>query len=142
MAERQEQLWNTYVEQQMQSSGAKIRVLMNFIPALLFFMYRKEWKEKYDDYTFWFWIAIASFVSLALVGTATTAVDRVSLYFIPIQIAVLARLPYLARNNLSPNTTKVAIVLMYTAVLFVWLFFASHSHCWVPYQNIIFSELW
>lgn len=33
------------------------------------------------------------------------------------------------------------VVLGYTLVLFVWLNFAVHSHDWIPYQNLIFKEL-
>jgi len=141
LAEKQEQLWETYVEKQMQSSGAYIRVIMNFFPAMLLLMYRKQWKRHYADYPFWFWVAIGSIASMFLVGAATTAVDRVALYFIPIQLAVFSRLPYLARKQMSPQMTKIIIILGYTAVLFVWLAFASHAHCWIPYQNILFERI-
>ncbi len=135
LAEQQEKLWENYVEAQMQSDGAKIRVAMNLIPSLLFFMYRKEWKRTYDDYRFWFWIALGSIVSVFLVSAASTAVDRVALYFIPIQLVVFARLPYLGRKNISPQVMKVLIVLGYALVLFVWLNYATHSEYWIPYQN-------
>ena len=141
LAEKQEQLWETYVENQMQSSGAYIRVIMNFFPAMLLLMYRKQWKRHYADYPFWFWVAMGSIASMFLVGAATTAVDRVALYFIPIQLAVFSRLPYLARKQMSPKMTKIIIILIYTAVLFAWLVFASHSHCWIPYQNILFERI-
>jgi hypothetical protein len=141
LAEKQEQLWNTYVEQKMQSSGAYIRVFMNFLPAILLLNYRKQWKKDYADYPFWFWIAIGSIVSMFLVGSATTAVDRITLYFIPIQLAVYSRLPYLARNRISPKMTKLMIIIGYTAVLLTWLVFASHAHCWLPYKNIMFESI-
>ena len=137
LAEKQEQLWSTYVEEQMHSAGAKIRVAMNFVPAILLLIYRKKWKKQYRDYPFWFWIAISSIISVGLVDAATTAVDRISLYFIPLQLAVYSRLPFLAKKQLPPNVTKILILLGYTAVLFVWLFFASHSSCWIPYKNIL-----
>lgn len=137
VAEQQEQLWKNYVEQQMQSSGARIRVFMNFVPAVLFLVYRKTWKKNYADYPFWFWVALGSLASMALVDEATTAVDRISLYFIPIQIAVFSRLPVLLRHQMSPQLIKVIIILGYTTVLFVWLFYASHAHCWIPYQNVL-----
>ena len=139
LADQQEELWENYVEAQMQSDGAKIRVAMNLFPSLLFLMYRKEWKRTFDDYSFWFWIAIGSIISVFLVGAASTAVDRVALYFIPIQLVVFARLPYLARKNVSPSVTKVLIVLMYLLVLFVWLKYASHAEYWIPYQNLLFQ---
>lgn len=141
LADQQEKLWKNYVEAEMESAGAKIRVAMNLFPSLLFFMYRKEWKKSFDDYTFWFWIALGSIISVGLVGFASTAVDRVALYFIPIQLVVFARLPYLARKQISPSVIKVLIVLMYTLVLFVWLNFASHSYAWLPYQNLLFQGL-
>ena len=141
LAEKQEELWKTYVEQQMQSSGAYIRVFMNFVPAILFFIYRKKWKQSYADYPFWFWIAIGSIVSMLLVNEATTAVDRIALYFIPLQLAVFSRLPYLMRNSISPNIAKLIIILGYAMVLFVWLSYATHSHCWMPYQNMLFKEI-
>ena len=141
LAEKQEYMWKTYVEQQMDSSGAYIRVFMNFVPAMLFFRYRKAWKANYADYPFWFWVAIGSIISMFLVGAATTAVDRVALYFIPLQLAVYARLPYLMRKQINPQATKLFIILGYAFVLFVWLMFASHSHCWVPYQNVLFAGL-
>ena len=141
LADQQEKLWNIYVEQQMQSQGAMIRVLMNFLPSVLLLMYRKEWKRSFDDYSFWFWIAIGSIISLALVGVASTAVDRIALYFIPIQLVVYARLPYLARKQFSPAMVKVMIILLYTAVLFVWLNFAGHNYAWIPYQNFLFMDI-
>ncbi|MFK5976785.1 MAG: EpsG family protein [Sulfurovum sp.] len=136
-AEEQEALWVNYVEAQMMSDGAKIRVAMNLIPSLLLFKYRNEWKRSYNDYTFWFWIALGSVVNVFLVNFASTAVDRVALYFIPIQLVVFARLPYLARKEIAPSSTKLFIVLGYGLVLFVWLNFATHSKYWLPYQNII-----
>ena len=142
LAEKQEHLWNVYVERQMQSSGAYIRVFMNFLPAVLLLMYRKKWKKHYADYPFWFWIAIGSIASMFLVGTATTAIDRISLYFIPLQLDVYSRLPFLAKKQINPQITKLLIISGYTAVLFVWLLFASHAHCWIPYQNILFENIW
>ena len=141
LADSQANLWKNYVELQMQSEGAKIRVLMNFLPAILLLIYRKEWKQSYSDYSFWIWIALGSIMSLFLVSYATTAVDRIALYFIPLQLVVFSRLPYLARKQLSPEYIKVLIILLYAAVLFVWLFFAGHSHCWIPYKNILFGGL-
>ena len=130
-----------YIDRDMQSAGAKIRVGMNLLPSLLLLIYRKEWKRSFDDYTFWFWIALGSIAAMILVDVASTAADRVALYFIPIQLAVYARLPYLARNQISPAIMKVMIIVGYTAVLFVWLNFAAHAYAWVPYQNILFLDI-
>lgn len=141
LADQQEQMWKNYVDAEMQSQGAMIRVIMNFLPALLLLIYRKKWKKSFDDYTFWLWIAMGSLLSIGLVSLASTAVDRISLYFIPIQMVVFARLPYLASRLIAPQFTKVLIVLGYATVLFIWLNFAHHSYMWLPYKNILFDGI-
>ncbi len=141
LAGQQEQMWKNYVEAEMESQGALIRVFMNFIPAVLLLIYRKEWKRTFNDYSFWFWIALGSIITMGLVNVASTAVDRMALYFIPIQLVVYARLPYLARKMISPLFIKGMILFWYLAVLFVWLNFASHSNMWLPYTNILFKGI-
>lgn len=130
-----------YIDREMHSSGAKIRVFMNLIPSLLLLIYRKEWKKNFDDYLFWYWISIGSIGAMGVVGFASTAVDRMALYFIPIQLVVYSRLPFLLKNQFSPATTKLLIVVGYTSVLFVWLNYAVNSKWWIPYQNILFMSL-
>ncbi len=141
LADSADNLIYQYVDKDMQSAGAKIRVAMNLLPAILFLLYRKKWKIEFDDYVFWYWIAIGSIITMGLVGVASTAVDRIALYFIPIQLVVYARLPYLARNQISPSMMKLMIILGYTAVLFVWLNYATHAYAWVPYNNILLMNI-
>jgi hypothetical protein len=132
-----DELWKNYVDSQMQSQGAMIRVLLNAIPALLLFYFRKRWQRLYADYRFWMMIALASLASIGLVGFASTAVDRMALYFIPLQLVVYARLPFLAQKILSPKQTTILIVLFYALVYFVWLNYAANVRYWLPYRNIL-----
>lgn len=118
-----------------------VRVLLNVIPSILLLLFRKKWKENFNDYTLWSMIAFASLASFALVGFASTAVDRMALYFIPIQLVVYSRLPLLASSMIRPRTTATLIVIFYAAVLFVWLNFGSFSRYWIPYHNVLFSGL-
>ena len=134
-------LWKNYVEAQMQSQGAVIRVILNFIPAILLFVYRKRWKQYFNDYTLWAMVAWASIASLVAVNFASTAVDRMALYFIPIQMVVYARLPFLAKNMLPPKITTILIVIFYGAILLVWLNFAVNARYWVPYHHMFFLDL-
>lgn len=134
-------LWRNYVEAQMQSQGALIRVILNLLPALLLLAFRKRWKKYFRDYSLWFMIALASIASVFAVGFASTAIDRMALYFIPIQIVVYARLPFLAKNYLSPKVTSTLIVLFYGAILLVWLNFAVNARYWLPYHNMLFMDL-
>lgn len=142
LASYADRLVTNYVEAQMQSSGAFIRTFMNLIPALLLVLYRKRWQEYFDDYKFWFIIAILSIFSFAIVGMASTAVDRMALYLIPIQLVVFARLGILMSHQFNPYYVNLSVIAYYGLVLFVWLNFAAHSHYWVPYQNILFLGLY
>jgi hypothetical protein len=139
LAPHQERLWQSYVEQQMESQGAKIRVAMNLVPSLLILLYRKTWKRLFPVYDIWFWMAIGSLISLALVGYATTAVDRISLYFTVLQVVVFSRLPLLMRGQIPPEMVRFSAVAAYAAVLFVWLNYATHARYWLPYRNILFE---
>lgn len=138
LANYQEQLWNTYVEVQMQSQGAFIRVAMNLVPATIFLIYRKRWKKQFNDYSFWVMIALGSIGSIFLVSLASTAVDRVALYFTPIQVVVFSRLPFLLRDKFNPQAVTMSVLLFYLLVMIVWLNYATHARFWVPYHNILF----
>jgi len=138
VASEVDQMWAAYVDTKMVSEGARIRVLMNLVPSLILLGFWKTWRELFPDYWFWFWIAVGSVVSLLLVGVASTAVDRIALYFLPIQLVVFSRLPYLLRGRIDPNVLKSGIVLGYALVLYVWLNYATHARYWIPYQNLWF----
>ena len=68
-----------------------------------------------------------------------TAIDRVALYLIPLQLFVFARLPRLARTVKGRTLLVLGVVGYYSAVQFVWLNFATHAQYWLPYQ---FMPLW
>ncbi|MBU3015744.1 EpsG family protein [Poseidonibacter lekithochrous] len=142
LSQYQDRLIQNYVTAQMQSSGAYIRTFMNLIPAIFLILYRKRWKELFNDFGFWFIIALLSIFSFAIVGFASTAVDRMALYLIPIQLVVWSRLAILMSHQFSMSMVNLAIITYYSLVLYVWLNFAAHAYLWVPYQNILFHDLW
>lgn len=141
LAQDQQNLWKNYVEAELQSQGALIRVFMNLLPSLIFLLYRKRWKKEFADYSFWVMIALGSIASVFLVGFASTAVDRIALYFTPIQVVVYARLPLLLRNKYNPQFITFGILFYYFLVLYVWLNYATHAKYWLPYQNALFMDM-
>lgn len=139
LADASEALWVNYVDTQRQSQGGLIRVAMNVVPAVLLLAFRKRLSPDLQERKLWLWIAILALACLPLVGLASTAVDRVALYLIPIQLFVFSRVPRLARTVQTRTPLVLAVVGYYVAVLFVWLNFAVHSQYWLPYQNILFK---
>ena len=134
-----QRLWVSYVDQQMQSEGAIIRVAMNLVAALVFLGVRKRWNKNFADGFLWQWLALAAILSALFVTEATTAVDRMALYLLPLQIVVFTRLPFLYSRGNTRLILTGGIILGYSAVLFVWLNYAQHADCWLPYRNVLFE---
>lgn len=139
LADASEALWENYVEAEYQSQGGMIRVLMNVVPAVLLIAFRKRLAPALQERKLWLWIALFALLCLPLVGLASTAVDRVALYLIPLQLFVFSRVPRLASTVQVRTPLVVGVVGYYAAVLFVWLNFATHAFAWLPYQ---FMPLW
>jgi hypothetical protein len=123
----------TYVEAEYSSLGAAIRVAMNFVPAVLFLLFRKRLRFDEGEAGIWNYFSLASLMMpvLLFVLPSSTAVDRLSLYLIPLQIAVLPRAQYLFQRR---GFGRSMIVAYSALVLFIWLNFATHARYWVPYH--------
>lgn len=138
-------LMGGYIEDAMQSSGAAIRIAMNAVPAALFLLFRKRFELSLEQRSFWSWMAWSALflVVLLLVSPSSTAVDRIALYWIPLQLFVLSRLPNALGRRDGKNFLWVLAVLVYSAAVhFVWLFYADTAFAWIPYQFYPWVWLW
>jgi len=129
-----DRLWANYVEAQYHSQGGLIRVVMNAVPALLFMALSRRMGLSDAENKLWFWMSVLSLVCIPLVLASSTATDRVALYLIPIQLFVFSHLPLITREPRWRAGIALGVVCYYALVQFVWLFFASHSHAWLPYR--------
>ena len=132
-----DRLISGYVSDGMESSGALIRVLMNALPAAMFLLLRQRFALNSSDRSFWTWMSIGAllFIPVLIFSPSSTAVDRVALYWIPVQIFVWSRLPQaVSTGPRSEGLIRHLIVLFSLMVLLVWLLFAVHSHAWLPYK--------
>jgi hypothetical protein len=127
------QLVENYLRVEYSSQGAAIRVAMCIVPAVLFFAYRNrlDWPENEDHLWRNFSFAAFALLVLLLATPSSTAVDRIALYILPLQLAVLARLPGIV---FSERQSRLLIVLYSASILFVWLNYAVHASAWVPYR--------
>lgn len=135
--------FSIYIDAEYSSSGAAIRLVMNAIPAVIFILLRRRFGLDNRSMLLWIEFSIISILLLLIfpIFPSSTALDRVSLYFIPIQMYVFGRLP-LAFGNTSAGRRIIAYiaVLYYGAAMFVWLFFASNAHNWLPYRFVLLSS--
>ncbi len=145
LAENVDNLVAGYITDQYASSGAAIRIAMNAVPAAVFLMFRQQFNLTDAQRIFWTWMSLGglAFIGLLAVSPSSTAVDRVALYWIPLQLYVWSRLPAAMARSHNAQLPWVVGVLMYSlTVQFVWLFYADHSHLWVPYQFYPWVWLW
>ena len=122
----------------MNSSGALIRVSMSAAAAIVFFIFKKRWEIAYKDSNLWNLFSIFVLLLLPLVFVVSTAVDRIALYLLPMQIVIFPRVLVLISNHNTRHLFLVSILTMYALTLFVWINYATHSVYWLPYNNILF----
>jgi hypothetical protein len=134
-----------YVEQEYNSSGAGIRLAMNVLPAALFFIFSKRFNLSAASNALWRWMSIFifAFIPILILSPSSTAVDRVALYFMPIQLLVWSYWPSLVSRSASSRLLHTSFVVLYSAcILFVWLVFADNSGEWQPYRFYPWEWLW
>lgn len=135
----------TYIKSEYGSSGAALRVGMNALPAIVFLWRRQHFGLMPDQLKFWTYMAYAAlgFILFLAISPSSAAVDRVALYWIPLQLFVFSRIPDTLGTPGRRNIFWVyAIVAYSTLVLFVWLFFSDHAFAWLPYQFYPWVWLW
>jgi hypothetical protein len=129
-----------YLDANYSSSGAMVRVLMNVVPAAIFLPMRDRFQFDDVQKRLWTLFSLASLLALAAlaISPSSTAVDRIALYLIPLQLAVMSRIPIAFTTTGAPSLSATGFVIVYSAVVeFIWLNFGTFSRLWIPYQNYI-----
>lgn len=128
---------SNYLEGELDSAGATVRVAMNAVPALIFLCFRRRFVMTSNERSFWTWMSLGAIGLLVVLqlSNASTAVDRIALYWIPLQLFVLSRLPDALGGGIMRNIPATLAIVAYSgAVMIVWLNFADNAFAWVPYR--------
>jgi hypothetical protein len=133
LSESMNLLYRNYIMAEYSSQGAGIRVALSVVPSLLYLVNRPKFRFSSVESKLWFYFSIASLALAVLLvaSRSSTAIDRLALYVIPIQLAVWSR-AHVAYNLHSVG--RLLVVALAGALLFTWLTFAVHAGYWVPYQ--------
>ncbi len=128
-------LFSVYVENRMESSGALVRILITGLAGLSFFYFKDLWKKMYkNDYYCWKWFSFLSIICVPMVFLASTAVDRIGLYLLPLQVASFSKLPFFF-TGITRTTIFSIIIFFYAALLIYWLNYSIYAKCcWLPYK--------
>ena len=126
-------LVTNYIDARYAAEGAGIRIAMSIVPAALFLIRSRQLGFSERERRVWRNLSFAAFLFLFLlvVVRSSAAVDRLALYTIPLQLAVLSR----PRSIFVSEGFGTALIIAYAAVVqFTWLNYAHHARYWVPYQ--------
>lgn len=129
-----ETMWTNYVGGNLQSEGGMIRVAMNAVPALGFLIAKRYFQLPTEQLRLWSLISVLSLACVPLVSLASTAVDRMALYFLPLQIFFFSRLHIVFRTPHAQAGVVSLMILYYSVIQFVWLNYSANAEFWVPYQ--------
>lgn len=139
LADDVDKLVKNYIEAEYSSQGAAIRVAMSLVPALVMLLRGGRLGLSAAEVRIWrafAWTSIGLMVLLVL-SPSSTAVDRIALYMLPLQLVVLPRTVVLFK---SPQMGRVVVIAYAAAIQFTWLNFATHAKYWVPYHAFPFGS--
>lgn len=135
-----ETLWANYVESEYSNAadGAPLRIAMNALPAFMYLVFiRKRQAVRATETRLWVILSLAALACIPLLWLSNTAVDRIALYLLPVQLYVACWFVQVTRGRLIRTNLVLVYAAAYMAVLFVWLNFAGNSARWLPYRNVL-----
>jgi hypothetical protein len=121
-----------------EGAAAIYRLGLNLAAAVAFFLFNKRWRQRYDDARLYFILSCAAAVAFPFTFIEPVAADRMGLYLLPYQAAVIGRLPDLFDRKRVGIPITIAAVIGSAALMTVWFLFANNSWCWRPYNNLLF----
>lgn len=141
--ERTGLLLTNYVEQEMMSSGAVVRLAMTALPGAILLYWRDRFGLTASERWIWMMLSLGGIAALALVLVfpTSTAIDRLGLYLLPLQLFVYARLPEaLSGNERTARVLVTGVIALYAAAFYVWLNYAVNVEFWLPYRFFLFED--
>lgn len=121
------------------AKSAIILWIMNFIPSFIFLKNKKYFNLSNSLKSIFNSFCILEILLLPIVLLQSVIGYRLLLYLFPSSIYITSLIPEINLFNIRKEYTLNFIISIAFISLIVWLKFAYHSSCWVPYKNILFS---
>jgi len=136
IGEAYEGLVSSYAGVELASGGALIRVVMNAVAAVVFLAMRSHIVLPPLQMKIWTVVSIIAllFIPALALSPSSTAVDRLALYFMPIQLLVFSHLPSAVRQWGWRSVATLLLVIGYALIMFVWFNYSQYSLSWLPYK--------
>lgn len=127
----------SYVQREYEAEGALYRLPLHAAAAAVVFSFRRRWFARFDDGRLYVIFACAALLTFPFAFLLPVMADRMSMYLLPFQVAVAARVPDLVAPRFRALAI-IGVVLAYGVSLYVWLTYANHASCWIPYGSMYF----
>ena len=113
------------------SKGLIPRLLMNLIPAIIFLFLIKKINLTLIEKKIIIITSLLIILSILFIPIMPTAVDRINLYFIFIQLLFFEKFKnYFLKYLNQPVLYDLFIIIGYAFVLYIWINLADHSIYW------------
>lgn len=140
MIEKFNSFFEAYGEDSHFNSGGGIyRHVMNVVPALIFFINYKFFKQRIPNFfQIFFFLAVGSIFLLLMSFKLSTFSDRLGQYFAIIQISIWPIFinKFMLRDRLP---VSICVVVFYLVFMIYWFQNSEFSQCcWINYKNYLF----
>ena len=112
---------------------------INFVPAFIFILNIDRFNLKNELKKIFILFSLLEFILLPFVFINSLITYRLLLYIFPTSIYITSQIPDLNLLKLKSQYITNGIIFSAFVSLIVWLKFAYHSSCWLPYKNIIMN---
>tara|TARA_Y100000766_G_scaffold81206_1_gene69142 strand:- start:698 stop:1804 length:1107 start_codon:yes stop_codon:yes gene_type:complete len=112
--------------------------LMNFLPSFIYISNRNKFNFNNNLKTIFIIFSIFEIFLLPIIFLNSVIAYRLLIYCFPSSIFISAHLVDMNLFNLRKDNLINLIICSSFITLLIWLKFAFHSSCWVPYKNILF----
>jgi hypothetical protein len=141
---------HNYIQARYNSAGALTRILMNFLPAVLYLLFKEKFSlltpNQHKICKLFSYFSIG-FLILYFISPSSTAVDRFALYYQPLQILVWSNIPDVWGKTAANNRISILLIIsFYALVESVWLFWGHNAKTWLPYRfywwEVLTDRIW
>lgn len=143
IADSEQTLIEAYITEQMASDGAAIRVAMNAAAGVIFLVTRHRFELAPAERQFWIWMSliVLLFIPVLWLSPSSTVVDRMGLYFMPIQLIAFSHLIAPNASGWGRQIPSILLVMAYGVVQYVWFNYSNYYWAWLPYKFYPFEVL-
>ena len=118
------------------SEGVHYRILLNLLPAIIFLVFLKNFNSNHGEKRLYLVFSLITILVFPLASYGSTFIDRLLIYFYPLQIYVYSNYNYFISKR-TYNFFITFIVVFYFIILYVYFNYGLYSSEWIPYKSAL-----